>query len=83
MGVSQDVLGGGDEKIIARNSPDMLGEKNDMKRVPMRALNTPTSSKCTAFQGEATRDDGRSPTPYFGSERPVSALKRPNPKHGL
>ena len=60
--------GGGVKKITARIMPDMLGAKIGTKRVPVRALNTPTSSKCTAFQGEAIRDDRRSPNPVFGVE---------------
>ena len=36
-----------------------------MKRVPVRALKVPYSSKCTVFQGEAIRDDGKSPNPLF------------------
>ena len=39
-----------------------------MKWVPVRALKVPYSSKCTAFQGEAIRDDGRSPNPLFNVE---------------
>ena len=43
----------------------MLGEKIGMKRVPVRALELPYTSKCTVFQGEAIGDDGKSPKPYF------------------
>ena len=52
-------------KNVFTYSPDMLGEKIGMKRVPVRALKLSTASKCTAFQGEAIRDDGRSPNPLF------------------
>ena len=38
------------------------------KMVLVRALNTPTISKCTALRGEANRDDGRSPNPLFWAE---------------
>ena len=37
--------------------------KIGMKRNPMRALKLLYSSKCIVFQGEAIRDDGRSPKP--------------------
>ena len=57
--------GVGVKKLTARNSPDMLGDKIGMKQVPVRALNAPYSSKSTVFQGEAIRDDGRSPNPLF------------------
>ena len=49
-------------------SPDMLGGKTGTKRVPVRALKVPYSSKCTVFRGEAIRDDGRSPNPLFWVE---------------
>ena len=38
------------------------------KRVPVRALKVPYSSKCTVFQGEAIRDDGKSPNSLFWVE---------------
>ena len=60
--------GGGVKNLTARNSPDMLGEKIGMKRVPVRALKLPTTSKCIVFQGEAIRDDGKSPKSLFGVE---------------
>ena len=60
--------GGWVKNLTARNSPDMLGEKIGTKRVPVRALNIPTISKCTVFRGEAIRDDGRSPNPVFWVE---------------
>ena len=55
--------GVGVKNLTARNSPDMLGDKIGMKQVPVRALNAPYSSKCIVFQGEAIRDDGKSPNP--------------------
>ena len=58
--------GAGVKNLIARNAPDMLGSKRDMKQVPMRALKVPTISKSTAFRSEAIRDDGRSPNPLVG-----------------
>ena len=61
-------LGGGVKNLTAKKSPDMLGEKIGTKRFPVRAPNIPTISKCTVFQGEAVRDDGRSPKPLFGNE---------------
>ena len=57
--------GVGVKNLTARNSPDMLGDKIGMKQVPVRALNAPYSSKCIVFQGEAIRDDGKSPNPLF------------------
>ena len=60
--------GVGVKNLTARNSPDMLGEKICTKRVPVRALNIPTISKCTVFRGEAIRDDGKSPNPVFWVE---------------
>ena len=57
--------GVGVKNLTARNSPDMLGDKIGMKQVPVRALNAPYSSKCIAFQGEAIRDDGKSPNPFI------------------
>ena len=36
-----------------------------MKRAPGRALNVSPILKCTVFQGEAVRDDGKSPNPLF------------------
>ena len=64
-GFSFDGLGGGGKNLTARIAPDMLGRKMGTKRVPVRALNAPTISKCTALRGEAVRDDGRSPNPLF------------------
>ena len=43
----------------------MLGKEIGMKRVPVRALKLPTISKYIVFQGEAIRDDGKSPNPLF------------------
>ena len=60
--------GVGVKNLTARNSPDMLGDKIGMKQVPVRALNAPYSSKCIVFQGEAIRDDGKSPNPLFWVE---------------
>ena len=57
--------GGGGKNLTARIAPDMLGSKMGTKMVPVRALNTPTISKCTVLRGEAIRDDGRSPKPLF------------------
>ena len=62
-GFSFDGLGGGGKNLTARIAPDMLGSKMGTKMVPVRALNAPTISKCTALRGEAVRDDGRSPNP--------------------
>ena len=53
--------GSGAKNLTARKSPDMLGGKMGPKRVPVRALKVPYSSKCIVFQGEAIRDDGKSP----------------------
>ena len=58
--------GVGVKNLTARNSPDMLGDKIGMKQIP--ALNAPCSSKCIVFQGEAIRDDGKSPNPLFWVE---------------
>ena len=66
--VCQRVLGVGVKNLTARNSPDMLGDKIGMKQVPVQALNAPYSSKCIVFQGEAIRDDGKSPNPLFWIE---------------
>ena len=60
--------GSGAKNLTARKSPDMLGGKMGTKRVPVRALKVPYSSKCTVFQGEAIRDDGKSPNPLFWVE---------------
>ena len=60
--------GVGVKKLTARNSPDMLGDKIGMKQVPVRALNAPYSSIVIVFQGEAIRDDGKSPNPLFWVE---------------
>ena len=60
--------GVGGKNLTARIAPDMLGSKMGTEMVPVRALNTPTISKCTALRGEAVRDDGRSPNPLFGVE---------------
>ena len=60
--------GAGVKNLTARNSPDMLGEKNCMKQVPVRALKLQTTSKCAVFQGEAICDDGRSPKPFLGAK---------------
>ena len=57
--------GGGGKNLTARIAPDMLGSKMGTKVVPVRALNAPTISKCTALRGEANRDDGRSPNPVI------------------
>ena len=57
----------GGKNLTARIVPDM-GRKMGTKRVPMRALNTPTISKCTVLRGEAVRDNRRSPSPLFGVE---------------
>ena len=38
------------------------------KRVPVRALKLPYPSKCTVFQGETIRDNGRSPKALFWVE---------------
>ena len=46
----------------------MLGDKIGLKRVPVRALKLPTTSKCTVFQGEAIGDDGKSPKTLFWVE---------------
>ena len=62
---SFDGLGGGGKNPTARIAPDMLGSNMGTKMVPVRALNTPTISKCTALRDEAVRDDGRSPNPIF------------------
>ena len=67
-GFSFHGLGGGGKNLTARIVPDMLGGKMGTKVVPVRALNAPTISKCTALRGEAVRDDGRSPNPLFGVE---------------
>ena len=56
------------EKLTARKSPDMLGGKMGMKPVPVRALMLPYPSKRTVFQGEAIRDNGRSPKALFWAE---------------
>ena len=61
--------GVGVKKLTARNSPDMLGDKIGMKQVPVRALNAPYSSIVIVFQGEAIRDDGKSPSLVVGVER--------------
>jgi len=53
---------------LGSNSRDMLGEKNCMKRPPVRALKLPYPSKCTVFQGEAIGDDRKSPNPLFWVE---------------
>ena len=58
--------GGGN--LTARNLPDVLGGKMGTKRVPVRALKLPYPSKCTVFQGEAIRDNGRSPKALFWVE---------------
>ena len=55
--------GSGAKNLTARKSPDMLGGKMGTKWVPVRALKLPYPSKCTVFQGEAIRDDGRSSEP--------------------
>ena len=55
--------GGGVKKFTARIMPDMLGAKIGTKRVPVRAPDTLTISKCTVFRCEAVRDDGRPPKP--------------------
>ena len=60
-----DGLGGGGKNLTARIAPDMLGSKMGTKMVPVRALNTPTISKCTVLLGETVRDDGRSPNPLL------------------
>ena len=60
--------GVGVKKLTARNSPDMLGDKIGMKQVPVQALNAPYSSIVIVFQGEAIRDDGKSPNPLFWVE---------------
>ena len=60
--------GVGVKNLTARIAPDMLGSKMGTKMVPVRALNTPTISKCTALRDEAVRDDGRSPDPLFWLE---------------
>ena len=60
--------GSGAKNLTARKSPDMLGGKMGTKRVPVRALKLPYPSKCTVFQGEAIRDNGRSPKALFGVE---------------
>ena len=60
--------GSGAKNLTARKSPDMLGGKIGTKRAPVRALKLPYPSKCTAFQGEAIGDDGKSPKPLFGVE---------------
>ena len=57
--------GSGAKNLTARKSPDMLGGKMGTKRVPVRALKLPYPSKCSVFQGEAIRDNGRSPKPLF------------------
>ena len=67
-GFSFHGLGGGGKNLTARIVPDMLEGKTGTKVVPVRALNPPTISKCTALQGEANRDDGRSPNPFFWIE---------------
>ena len=64
-GFSFDGLGGGGKNLAARIVPDMLGSIMGTEMVPVRALNTPTISKCTVLRGEAVRDDGRSPIPLF------------------
>ena len=66
--VCQSDLGSGAKNLTARKSPDMLGGKMGTKRVPVRALKVPYSSKCTVFRGEAIRDDGKSPNPLFWVE---------------
>ena len=53
------------KNLTARIAPDMLGSKMGTKMFPVRALNIPILSKCMAFQGEAIRDDGKSPKPLF------------------
>ena len=60
--------GAGGKNITARIVPDVLVSKMGMKMVPVRALNAPTISKCTALRCEAVRDDGRLPNPLFGIE---------------
>ena len=60
--------GGGGKNLTARIAPDMLGSKMGTEMVPVRALSTPTTSRCTALRGEAVRDDGRSPNPLFWVE---------------
>ena len=57
--------GVGVKNLTARNSPDMLGDKIGMKQVPVRALKLPTISICIVFQGEAIRDDRKSPNPFI------------------
>ena len=66
--VCQSVLGVGVKNLTARVVPDMLGSKIGMKRVAVRALKVSTISNSTVFQGEAIREDGRSPGPLFWVE---------------
>ena len=68
LGFSFDGLGGGVKNLTARIAPDMLGSKMGTKMAPVRALNTPTISNCTALRGEAVRDDGRPPNPLLWIE---------------
>ena len=60
--------GVGVKNLTARIVRDMLGGRMDMKRVPVRALKVSTISNSTVFQGEAFREDGRSPGPLFWVE---------------
>ena len=60
--------GVGGKNLTARIVPDTLGGKMGAKVVPVRAVNAPTISKCTARRDEANRDDRRSPNPLFWVE---------------
>ena len=59
---------GGVKNLTARNSSEMLGEQIGMKRVPVRALKLPITSKCTVFRCEAIRDGKRSLKQVFWVE---------------
>ena len=66
--VCQHVRGVGGKNLAARNLPDMMGDKIDIKWAPVRALKLPTISICIVFQGEAIGDDGKSPKALFWVE---------------
>ena len=51
--------GVGVENLIARNSPDMLGDKTGTEIAPIWRLNAPKVPCCVKFWREAVRDDGK------------------------
>ena len=69
--------GVGSKRFNARIMPDMLGAKIGTKRVPVRAPDTLTISKCTVFRCDMDARTGEPVTRFTGSSRFEHASKHP------